>query len=208
MIITYYGKAFTRLQFGDMVVAINPIGKDAEAKSSRFGADIALVSLNDPSFNGVDNLSAGSKEPFVIGGPGEYELSDVFIKGYPSEGPDGKINTIYTVLLEGMKVCHLGVLAKNDLDPNIVEVISGADVLFVPVGDGDTLEPKVSAKLANSLIPKMIIPVLYGEKDSSPAIKEFVKEVGGGDNKPVDKLSLKRKDLDGKEGEVVILTTV
>ena len=106
MVITYYGKGFVRLQFGDMVVAINPSSKNADAKSSRFGADIVLSSLRAPAFSGFENMTGGSKEPFAIDGAGEYELSDVFIRGYESVGPEAKINTVYTVILEGMKIVH------------------------------------------------------------------------------------------------------
>ena len=205
MIITYYGKAFVKLQFGDMTVAINPISKKVEGKSPRFGADIALSSLQVPEFSGTDLLVSSSKEPFIIDGPGEYELSDVFIKGYPSPGPDGRVNTIYMVQIEGMKICHLGGLAENNLADSILEEISGADVLFVPLGEQETVSAKLAAKLGSSLIPKIIIPVLYGEKETTGALIEFLKEIGGNKPKSIDKLSLKKKDLENKEGEVVVL---
>ncbi len=204
MVITYYGKAFVKLQFGDMVVAFNPIGKNSKAKSSRFGANIGLSSLRNDDFDGFDLLNGGNKDLFAIDGPGEYELSDVFIKGYASKGSEDKINTIYTVLLEGMKVCHLGALAFNDLPAEIVEDISGSDILFTPVGENETMSPKDSAKLASSLLPKIIIPVLYGDSKSS-ALKDFLKEIGAPGEKTVDKLSLKKKDLEGRQGDVVVL---
>ncbi len=208
MVITYYGKAFVRLQFGDMVVAINPIDKEAKAKNSRFGADIALISLLSPEFNGIASLAYGSKEPTAFNGPGEYELADVFIKGYPSVGPKDKINTIYTVVLEGMKICHLGALTKNDLDPETVEEISGANILFVPLGDEDTMAPAAAAKLASSLIPNIVIPVLFGADDKAGPLREFLKEMGADQVEMVDKLSLKKKDLEEKEAEVVPLMAV
>jgi superfamily II helicase len=37
------------------------------------------------------------------------------------------------------------------------------------------------------------------------ALKTFLKEEGSEDVKPVEKLTLKKKDLEGKEGEVVVL---
>lgn len=208
MIITYYGKAFVKLQFGDMTVALNPISKKAEGKNTRFGADISLSSLSLPEFTGSDLLISSTKEPFVITGPGEYELADVFIKGYPSLGPDKRVNTIYMVKLEGMKICHLGGLAENNLADSILEEISGADVLFIPVGEHETISAKLAAKLGSSLIPKIIIPILYGEKETNGPLVEFLKEIGEGKPKPIDKLSLKKKDLENKEGEVVVLMTL
>jgi len=207
MIITYYGKAFVKLQFGDMIVALNPIGKASKAKNTRFGANIGLSSLSTADFVGFECLNGGNKDLFTIDGPGEYELSDVFIKGYLSAGPADKINTIYTVLLEGIKVCHLGALALNDLPGDVVEEISGCDILFVPVGENDTLSAKLASKVASSLLPKIIIPVLYGDTKSGE-LKEFLKEIGSPGEKSVEKLSLKKKDLEGRQGDVVVLEAV
>lgn len=206
MVITYYGEAFVRLQFGDMVVAANPINKSHDAKAPKFGADIALVSERIPAMNGVENVSFGTKEAFVLDTPGEYELAGVFIKGLPSEGPRGLINTIYTVMLEGMHVVHLGGLAFEKLTPDVLEEISSPDILIVPIGGEDSLDPGAAAKLATSLGPKIIIPVLLGKKEEY--LPTFLKEVGADKVHPIDKLSLKRKDLDGKEAEVIVLSIV
>lgn len=191
------------MQFGDMIVAANPINKSHDGKAPKFGADIALVSERIPAMNGVENVSFGAKEAFVIDTPGEYELSGVFIKGLPSEGPRGLVNTIYTVMLEGMQVVHLGGLALEKLAPEVLEEIGSPDILIVPIGGEDSLDPKAAAKLATSLGPKIVIPVLLGKKDEHLPI--FLKEAGAEKVAPMDKLSLKRKDLDGKEADVVVL---
>jgi len=201
MVITYYGQAFTRLQFGDMVVAVNPISRDFDAKAPKFGADIALISQNHKIFNGKDNVSFGSKEAFIIDGPGEYELSGVFIKGFSSVGPHGRVNTIYEVELEGMHIVHLGGLADEKILPDVLEEISGADIVFAPLGDGDSLDYKNMAKLVKSIEAKIVVPILF-DKDS---LTSFIKEMGSDKVEPTDKLSLKRKDLDGKSGDVMVL---
>lgn len=206
MIITNYGEAFVRLSFGDMVVAVNPISKDFDSKAPKFGANLSLVSLNHKALNGIDNMSFGNKETFAIEGPGEYEVAGVFIKGFESVGPNGLINTIYTIELEGMQVCHLGALSLTDLSPEILEDISGSDILITPIGDLDTLEGKAAAKFANSLEAKIIIPVLAGPKNEH--LKAFLQEAGATSASPVDKLAIKRKDLEGKQGEVVVLSVV
>jgi hypothetical protein len=38
------------------------------------------------------------------------------------------------------------------------------------------------------------------------ALKKFLKEAGEEAVKPIDKLTIRKKDLEGKEGEVVILS--
>lgn len=205
MIITHYGEAFVRLQFGDMVVAVNPISKDFDSKAPKFGANITLVSANNEALNGLANMSFGNKETFAIEGPGEYEIAGVFIRGFESRGPGDLINTIYTIELEGMRVCHLGALSSTELTPETLEDISGCDILITPIGDLETLADKAAAKFASSLEAKIIIPVLMGKKEEH--LKAFLNETGG-KNEASEKIALKRKDLDGKKNEVIVLKAV
>lgn len=215
MIITYQGIEFFKVQFGDTVLAFNPISKESKFKSSRFFADIALISSNHLDFNGAENLSYNGKDPFIISGPGEYEVKGVFVKGYPAktvydlpagkEAESYKINTIYTVLLEGITLCFLGALSDEKLSSEFLESIEDIDVLFLPIGDSGVLDAKRANKLAVSLSPKIIIPMHYGEVGIKDALKIFTKEASSEGTKPIDKLTLKKKDLEGKEGEVVVL---
>ncbi len=208
MIITYQGVEFFKVQFGDTVLAFNPISKESKFKSTRFFADIALVSTNHPDFNGVENLSYNGKDPLVISGPGEYETKGVFIKGFQSKSyyqGEERINTVYIVVLEGMTLCFLGALSDEKLSPEFLEAIDSVDILFLPVGDDGVLDSNKANKLAVTLEPKIIIPMHYGDVGVENALKKFLKETGEENVKPIDKLTIKKKDLDGKEGEVVIL---
>jgi len=47
MIITYHGGEFFKIISGDTTIAINPVSKDSKIKTTHFGADIAIISLND-----------------------------------------------------------------------------------------------------------------------------------------------------------------
>ncbi len=190
-----------RVQFGDTVLAFDPISKNSKLKAGSFGADIALVSLNHPDMNGSDQASRGDKRAFIVDGPGEYEVSGVFIKAGASVSNyagEELINTIYRVSLEGMNICFLGALSDTKISADAQESLDGIDILFVPV---NTLGPAQAYKFAVSLEPSIIIPMNFDEK----SIKSFLKE-GGADNlKSIDKLTIKKKDLEGKQGEIVIL---
>jgi L-ascorbate metabolism protein UlaG (beta-lactamase superfamily) len=196
MIITHHGADFFKVSFGDTTIAVNPISKDSKIKSTKFGSDITLVSLNSPEHNGVEQTSRGEKESFVIQGPGEYEVQGVFIKGFLSNSVYGgkeHINTIYTVALEGINLGFLGALSDEKLSAEAKEGIEGVDILFVPIGGAVQFEPKI-------IIPSHFSDI--GEKD---ALKKFLKESGEESVKPIDKLTIKKKDVEGKEGEVVVL---
>jgi hypothetical protein len=209
MIINFHGAEFFKIQFGDIILATNPISRDSKIKGTRFGADIALVSLNHPDTNGVDQLTFGDRQPFVISGPGEYETKGIFIKGWRSSSEYGgkkNINTLYSVLMENMNLCFLGALDSDKSIPsNMLEAMEeDIDILFVPVGGEGVLNADLAYKLVVKLEPKIIIPMHYGEVGEKDALKKFLKEAGE-DIKPIEKLTLKKKDLEGKEGEIVVL---
>ena len=82
MIVTYFGKACFKIQQGETVIAYNPISKDSTSgvKPARFGAQITLSSTHHPEYNGVENTSFGETVPFVIEGPGDYEVKGILLK--------------------------------------------------------------------------------------------------------------------------------
>ena len=214
MIITYFGEQFFKIGQGEMVLAFNPVSKTAKSSvSAHFGSDIAFVTTNHSLFNGVEQLSHGERMPFIISGPGDYEVKDVFVKGVMSKaiifGKD-YINTIYSFTLDNIKVAFLGALADSEISKEVQEVIDSPDILFVPIGGKNVskevslLDAKSAAKLALLFEPKLIIPMSYDDN----SLKMFLKELGEDKAEVVDKLTLKLKDLDGKEGEVVILKAV
>jgi L-ascorbate metabolism protein UlaG (beta-lactamase superfamily) len=205
MIITYFGKQFFKIQQGEMVLAFNPVSKNSKSGiSAHFGADLAFITVNHPDYNGAEQLSHGDRSPFVIAGPGDYEVKEIFIKGVMTNTElSGKkfINTIYSLAVDGIKIVFLGALSSSEIPKESREQIEEADILFVPVGGKGLIDAKVAAKLASSLEPSLVIPMDY-DKDS---LKVFLKEMGDENAEKVEKLTLKKKDLEGKEGEVVVL---
>lgn len=201
MVITYHGNQFFKITQGDVLLVFNP-----PANVNRFGATVGLSTLNDPDFNGLSNLSHGDKHPLLISGPGEYEIKGIFIQGFGvpvTYKKEEKINTAYYLTLEGIRVCFLGILQKPALSPEMEEGISEVDILFVPVGGGDALSPADAYKMGQLLEAKIIIPMQYG-KEASSQLKKFLDE-SGGNVSPTDRLTVRKKDFEGKEGEVVVL---
>jgi L-ascorbate metabolism protein UlaG (beta-lactamase superfamily) len=210
MIITHYGGEFFKIQFGDATLALNPVSKSSKLKLARFGADVALVSLNNPDFNGVDQIGFGEKMPFIISGPGEYEIKDIFIKGFMSTskyGGEDHINTIYSISLENMNLCFLGAIGTTELSAEIKEALEDIDIVFLPIGGEGVLTAAEANKLATALEPKIIIPMHFDGVGDKKALSTFLKESGSEDVKPVEKLTIRKKDLEGKEGDVVVLSS-
>jgi len=207
MIITYLGKQFFKIQQGNLVVVFNPISKDSKysAKVSRFGSDIALSTVNHPDYNGFDMVSHGDTVPFEINGPGDYEIKDIFIKGIMTETElSGKkyINTIYSMSIENISLCFLGAVSNEKLSVSTRGQMESPDILFIPIGNNELLSPAEAYKFAVTLEPKIIIPMDY----DSTTLKAFLKEVGQEKLAPVEKLTIKAKELAGREGEIIVLS--
>ncbi|HEY4496234.1 MAG TPA: MBL fold metallo-hydrolase [Candidatus Paceibacterota bacterium] len=212
MIISYHGVECVKVQFGDKVLVFNPVSKDSKFQATRFGADIAFISINHLDMNGAENVAYGERKPFVVSGPGEYEIKGIFAEGLVGDesmyGDDKFRNTIYLVTLEGIKICFLGALNTTNLPAPVQEVAEGVDILFVPIGGNGVLGPTDAYKIAVSLEPKIIIPIHFGEIGDKNTLKTFLKEGGAEDEKAEEKLTLKKKDLEGREGDIIVLKKV
>lgn len=217
MIVTYLGNEYFKLQYGDLTIAINPPSKDSSYKSSKFGANVVLQTLEHPDMNGGADLFYGDTVPYVISGPGEYETNGIFVHGIAGtseydaknapRGNGKRINTVYSLTVDGINMLFLG--AQNGpLPSNLSEAIDAVDLLFVPIGgcgkDGEgVFNPKEAYKIAMNLEAKMIIPMHFKDAKDD-ALKQFLKEADS-NVETVDKLTIKRKDIENKEGEIVVL---
>lgn len=204
MVISYFGGECFKISQGELTLAINPPAKGSRLASAKFGADLAFVSLDHEDFNGVDQATFGERQPFVIRGAGEYEVKGVAVRGFGVPATYGKketINTIYSISLEGMNLCFMGALSSPEIPAAAKQELDDIDILFVPVGGGEVLEHAQAYKLAVQLGPKVIVPMHY----DNASLKAFLKEAGAEGIKPEEKLTVKKKDLDGKQGEVVVL---
>ena len=212
MVITHHGGQCFKVTLGDLAIVFDPIAKGGTLPSVRFGADIALVSRNHPDMNGIEEVTYGDKVPFAVTGPGEYERQGVVIQGFLSKSKYGlakdkevAVNTIYSVDLEDMTLVHLGALADAELSNDAREGLGEIDVLFVPVGGDGVLTPAKAHELAVSLEPKIIIPMHWDGMGEPKSLETFLKDAGSAGEK-VDKLTLKKKDLVGRDGSILVVT--
>ncbi|MEI6352710.1 MAG: MBL fold metallo-hydrolase [Candidatus Nomurabacteria bacterium] len=212
MIITHFNKQHFKIQLGDLSFSFNPVSKDSDSSTNKYGADVVFITTNTPDYNGSELIGFGDKTPFVISSPGEYEVQDIFIKAFgsfvdlslnkKSKEKTKLQNTSYVMNIDNMKICFLGCL-KEDLTPEQKEIIDEVDILFVPVSSTEEILNAYDAnKLATKLEPKLVIPMDYDDN----SLKLFLKESGTDISKveKVDKLTIKRKDIEGKQGEVVV----
>lgn len=187
----------------------DPFNKEIGLTPPRSQANVVTVSHNHYDHN---NREALSGDPLVIDGPGEYEIKGVEIKGIFSfhddkEGKERGVNTIYTITIEGIKICHLGDLGQAKLTAEQLGKIDGADILMVPVGGVYTIDEETVADVINQIEPSIVIPMHYkipGLAEKIGGVDVFLKEMGIAKKDAVDKLTLKKKDLQ-ENMEVVVM---
>lgn len=129
---------------------------------------------------------------FSFPGPGEYEKGGVILNSIEDDG-----NAIHVARIEEMNICHLGHI-KHDLAEDDVKQIGDIDILFLPLGDEETVDLKTALKLLSKIDPRIVIPMLYSD------ISEFKKTEGIVDSE-LDVLKIKKQDLPQEERQIVIL---
>ena len=203
MVITHHGGQCFKLVRGDTTIVFDPPAKEADWPTVKFGADVVLSTLHHPNFAGYGQMKLGTREPFVIHGPGEYEVGEVTVRGFgvpvTYQGVE-RYNTIYHVLFDNINILFLGALESPDIDSKILSALADIDVLFLPIGGGDVLEVPQASKLAVKLEANAVIPMHY----DAPALTAFLKEEGS-DATLQEKLTIKKKDVADMEGDVFVL---
>jgi L-ascorbate metabolism protein UlaG (beta-lactamase superfamily) len=161
--------------------------------------------------SGHDNADGVAGSPRVIQGPGEYEISSVFVTGVRTfhdkrSGKDRGKNTVYAINMEGINVCHLGDIGHVP-NQSQADDIGQVDILLVPVGGGNALNASDAAEVVSLFEPMIIIPMHYRVPDLTfklDPLDKFIKEIGMKAPTPVESLNLKREGLP-KEPQIVLL---
>lgn len=190
-------------------IVIDPYGNSIGLKLPLLKADLVLITHDHEDHN---NSAAVKDSPFIIEGPGEYEVKDVFVKGFfASHGRKDKKDlgriVVYIIEAEGIKLCHLSDFGQKELLPEQLDKVGDVDILMIPVGGKYTIDGEAAQKIANQVEPKIIIPMHYnlpGLKVDIAGAGEFLKAMGQEDLKPEDCLKIKKGDLPS-ETRIILL---
>ena len=162
MDIVWYGQACFRLRGRGCSVVTDPYPPELGYTLPRLTATIVTVSHEHQDHNYVKAVRG---DPYVIAGPGEYEVGGIFVFGISTfhdakMGQEHGKNTAYLIELEDLTVCHLGDLGHIPSQSQ-VEQLDGIDILLVPVGGRSSLTGAEAAEVVNLLEPKIVIPMHY-----------------------------------------------
>jgi L-ascorbate metabolism protein UlaG (beta-lactamase superfamily) len=209
MEIDWFGLSCFRLRSREATLVADPYEKSLGLKFPRPRADIVTISH---AHAGHDNADGVPGEPKVIDGPGEYEVSSVFVTGVQTfhdkrNGRDRGKNTVYAINMEGINICHLGDLGHVPTQAQ-ADAIGDVDILLVPVGGGNALNASDATEVVSLFEPTIVIPMHYRVPDLTvklDPVDKFIKEMGVKAPAPVESLQVKRDGLP-KEMQIVLLS--
>jgi L-ascorbate metabolism protein UlaG (beta-lactamase superfamily) len=191
-------------------IVIDPFSPEIGLRPPSSAADIVLVTHDHSDHNNTKTIPG---DPFIVSGPGEYEIKDVYITGIPSfhdlaDGKEKGLNTIYVIDTESLRVCHLGDLGQKELTSEQLEKIGEIDILMIPVGGNTTISEKEAQKIMSQIEPKITIPMHYQIpklKVKLDGVEGFLKSMGIKSVVPEAKLSIKKKDISAEEAKIIVL---
>lgn len=192
----------------DVVLVTDIPEKSTGMRAPQGEAQLVLLSHQDSQYPGLELLKGN---PIILSTPGEYAAHGVAVLGLPSfqdaeKGAKRGQNTIFLIETEELRLCFFGALGSEP-DASTMEKLSGVDILFIPVGNTDTLPISQVDDLVRKIEPKVVIPMHYkigGMSTSLPDETAFCKIIGNCPKEKLVKWNVKAKDLEGKNMEVIL----
>ena len=196
MEVTWLGGSCFRLHAGGLQIITDPF--DLPPGSPPQSGDVATVSGALRPRLALDRVYR------VVDGPGEYEIKGVpiagiatFLKGEAAPDPAGgradRRNIVYTVVLDGVTVCHLGRLDQLPASGQLQEMGS-PDVLLLALGEGAGMAVPQALQLASQLEARLLVPVPAGPAGEAP-VERFCRELGADPQNVSPRLSVTASGL-------------
>ena len=209
--ITWLGHSCFRLRDRAATVVTDPYGKDLGLNLVRVRADIVTVSHDADDHNFVKGVKGDFQ---ILTGPGEYEVSSVFVTGLELRGDrkkkdavSGPRNTVFLFEFDDLTICHLGDLSIVPTQAQVEEALGEVDVLLIPVGGGESLTASQASEVVSLLEPHIVIPMHYQMPEISlelDPVGKFLKEMGLDKVTPQEVLKVSRSGLPD-ETQIVLL---
>ena len=211
MEITWYGHSCFRVsERGLASVVCDPYNtNEVGYEPLKLKADIVTISHNSKSHK---NLKAVKGDPYVISGPGEYEIGGVFITGLRTDkrkksDQEMTINTLYLIDYFGVTIVHLGDMMQVPTQTQ-VESLGPVHVALVPVGGGGGLNATKASEVISLFEPNVVIPMHYATSASKAdldPIGKFLKVMGLSSVEILPNLKVSKPDSLPEETQITVL---
>lgn len=204
MQIQYFGLSSFKIITKEATVITDPFHKDSGLIPPRGAADIIILAQKNKSlYTAVSGISG---EHFDITDPGEYDIKNVTVTGVPLK-QDDKYITVFLIESEDIRILNLTHIKEFNLKEEELEELGDIDILILPVGGNTVMSASAASKVVNEIGPRIVIPSHYKMGDlilDLDSVEKFTKEMGG-KKEEMDKLTVKKKDLQEEGTKLIIL---
>lgn len=215
MEITYLGHSSFKLKGKQGTVVTDPFASDIGFSLPSVSADMVTISHDHHDHNNIKGVSgtARREKPWIVNAAGEYEVAGISVFGYPSfhddkEGEERGRNIVYSIVIDGINVVHLGDLG-HELSDSFIEKLGNVGILLCPVGGVFTMDADKATEVIQAIEPSYIIPMHYKTPKHAEAfaglktVEEFQK-IYGVSSEPVKSLSVSVSSLPEQTTLVVL----
>lgn len=206
MEITWFGHSCFRISERSRITVVTDPFQDAIGiPAPKLKADVVTISHDVAGHNNTDAVKGAR---LFLTGPGEYEISGVFIKGIAMHDAEaGRLNVAYAFDYDNLTVLHLGDLSHVP-DQSVIEGIGQVNVLLLPVGGGNGLKAAQAAEVVALIEPYFVVPMHYalpGLAFDLEPVDKFLKAMGVSKATESDTLKVTSSDI-LEQPQVVVLT--
>lgn len=212
MELTWYGLGCFRIaERGYPAIVIDPFVEEETGLSLPKGrADIVISSVlmdapEEVHWKGLRGVT------HTLAGPGEYEIGGVFVTGIMTfrdckRGMELGQNIVYSINVNGVVICHLGELGSTPTQAQI-EAMGEVNVLLVPVGIPNELNPMLASEVVSLIEPDIVVPMHYttpGLLSERGTVSRFLKEMGVAESNALPSLKVSSGG-ESEETQVILM---
>lgn len=211
MDINWYGYSCFRItERGHTTVVTDPHHPEQDLAEMRLRADLVTVS-HDEAARQAEQIR---EQRYVIEGPGEYEVGELFVTGIPLHRYDTaneqtfKNVAYHLAYPNALTVLHLGVLRQVP-DQSIIEQLDEVHALLLPVGGSGVTSDQL-ADLISLIEPNMVVPMRppdVAAPEYAAAVDGFLKAMGVSQVETRDSLRITPSNLPEQTQVVVLCAT-
>lgn len=209
MHIQYFGLSSFKFITKEATLISDPFDKKSGLTPPRGSCDILVLSEKDnPLYSQKSGLS---NNPFEAIDPGEYDVKGITIAGLPLKQDTAVGSNYINIFLlesEDIRILNLTHIKDFNIKENELEDLGDIDILILPVGGHNVTDSSAAAKIVNQIEPSIVIPSHYqipGLTIPAEKLEKFTKEMGG-KFEEMDKIIVKKKDLNTETTKVIVLS--
>lgn len=196
MEITWLGHSSVCINSRDEILITDPFDTSHSGMMPSRKSDIVTVSNSNPKYSTTKALSG---DPYIVNGPGEYEIGQYYITGIPTQLDElnQEINVVYTIRAEGLVICQLGGLNQK-LTSSQLDQLRQANILLAPIAKNSSLSHELLQEIISAIQPRILIPLEYIEDNdgSTPTgLDTFLTNTGSTETTGINRLNIDETKL-------------